>query len=154
MNVNNTWELWGFNETPYAITIKEPYVTCGLFYGKPVENRNWTLPSGIVGKRVFLHTSKQPDNDGMWSASKLAGVDLSKVELLPPGCIVATAVFAGQVSSHDSPWFFGKYGFVWESLQPLPDFYPCRGQLKFWQVPGDLLETIKGDAMTRWSKQE
>lgn len=139
------WIDNGFSYPPVALTVKEPWLTCGAFHGKPVENRTWKLPSKHVGKRVFLHTSSKLDNDGMTIASSLATKQLKQDVLFPGQCLVATAVFTDCVTSHESKWFFGPYGFIWENFKLLPNFYNCRGALNFWRVPETILLKIATD---------
>lgn len=142
---NNYWIDNGFAYPPVALTIKEPWLSCGAFYGKPVENRSWKLPDKYIGKRIFLHTSSRRDNDGTALASELSGKPLFDSILFPSQCLVATAVFTSCVTEHDSKWFCGPYGFVWENFKLLPEFHSCRGALNFWRVPEDILLKIADD---------
>ena len=38
-----------------------------------------------------------------------------------------------------SAWFFGPYGIVLEEAELWPDPVPCRGALKFWEFPDQLI---------------
>jgi hypothetical protein len=49
------------------------------------------------------------------------------------GGIVGESTILDCVDNHDSPWFFGPYGFVLSHSRPLP-FRPVRGRLGFFPV--------------------
>lgn len=53
---------------------------------------------------------------------------------LPRGGIIGSVEIVDCVSSSDSPWFMGPYGFVFCDPQPLP-FQPLKGALGFFEVP-------------------
>ena len=58
------------------------------------------------------------------------------IQLPPPGeiergGIVGQSTILDCVENHDSPWFFGPYGFVLDQSKPLP-FRPMRGRLGFF----------------------
>ncbi len=144
----------GFGVNPLALSIREPWITCGLHYGKPVENRGWMLPYHIWNRRVFLHSSAKLDSsDGIASASRLAGVNFFQEGhlLAPLGHIVATCVFTRQITKPGTlpagtdKWFFGPYGWVWAEIKPLKRPLPCKGRLKFWSVPFEILEQIEAE---------
>ncbi|PCI53899.1 MAG: hypothetical protein COB36_11720, partial [Alphaproteobacteria bacterium] len=50
---------------------------------------------------------------------------------LRTGGIIGQATLVDCVDKSDSPWFFGRYGFVLENVKALP-FRPCKGQLGFF----------------------
>lgn len=47
------------------------------------------------------------------------------------GGIVGSVEIVDCVDESDSPWFFGRYGYVLRDPRPLP-FWPCKGQLGFF----------------------
>lgn len=149
--MNSYFESKGFGEECLALSIKEPWVTCGTKFGKTVENRTWQLPFDIRNRRVFLHASAKPDKAAFAVAGELAGVDFLREShlMVPLGHIVATCVFRRQITKVGTlppgtdKWFFGPYGWVWEDVTPLKRPLPCKGQLQFWRVPRHLLEQIE-----------
>jgi hypothetical protein len=46
---------------------------------------------------------------------------------------------AQSLTNSDSPWFFGRYGFVLHNARALP-FTPWRGELGFFNVPDSTLQ--------------
>ena len=56
-------------------------------------------------------------------------------EQLDRGGVVGVSRIVDCVARHDSPYFFGPYGFVLADSRPLP-FHPCNGALSFFDVPG------------------
>lgn len=67
-----------------------------------------------------------------WLAYKL-GVSIPEPEELQRGGIVGKATITDCVTSSESKWFFGQYGFMLEKAEPLP-FHPCKGALGFFEV--------------------
>lgn len=51
------------------------------------------------------------------------------------GCIVGTVDIVDCVSKSDSPWFFGRYGFVLANPVAFEKPIPCKGALGFFTVP-------------------
>jgi hypothetical protein len=45
--------------------------------------------------------------------------------------------------SDQKQWFFGDYGWEFENYRRLNAVIPCRGALKLWQLPSDVLEQLK-----------
>lgn len=144
-----------------ALSIKQPWLYCITDLDKYVENRTWTPPNWIVGKRIALHASKKMDDlMSKRAASELAGFKLSTVvDDMPLGAIVATAVLQGYIVTRKSgramnvhvgdiddyhpsldKWFFGPVGWVLKDIQKLAEPIPHRGQLGLWDVDPAILE--------------
>lgn len=102
-----------------AISIRQPWAWHIIHDGKDVENRTW--PTRFRG-RVLIHSSKGVD---------AADRDAVRAKGMPLGGIVGHAEIIDCVTSMDSTWFFGPYGFVLRDVRPLP-FIPCRGALGFF----------------------
>lgn len=116
-----------------ALSIRQPWCHRILFEGKDVENRSW--PTRFRGP-VLIHASKS-----------VAELEREERDIYPRGGIVGHAVIVDCVSSMDSDWFFGPYGFVLANVRPLP-LIPCTGALGFF-VP-DIRETVA----RMWHAQE
>jgi len=67
-------------------------------------------------------------------ASKGPVIELPPLGQLERGGIVGSVEIVDCVAASDSPWFFGRFGFVLREPQPLP-FVPWKGQLGFFDVP-------------------
>lgn len=103
---------------------------------KDVENRDWPTP---VRGRVLIHASK-----GMTSAEYEDCCDFvfdefgGKIIVPRPGAlqrqgIIGAADLTDCVTSHASPWFCGRFGFVTRNSLPLP-FFQCMGQRGFFRL--------------------
>ncbi len=113
-----------------ALSIQQPWAWLIVSGIKDVENRNW--PTSVRG-RVLVHAGKTLDTQGLaWVRGRFPHIALPRDFEL--GGIVGEAVLVGCVTDHDSPWYFGPYGFVLREAKPLP-FRALRGQLGFFEVP-------------------
>lgn len=108
-----------------ALSIKQPYPHHIFHSGKDVENRDWPTK----GRGWFLIH---------------AGVSKSEIDKSDPvemnaprGGIVGAARIIDCVTEMDSPWFFGRYGFVLRDAFPIP-LVACKGQLGFFPVPPEV----------------
>ena len=109
-----------------ALSIKQPYPHHIFHDGKDVENRDW--PTRYRGW-FLVHAGV--------STSEL---DQSQMDL-PRGGIVGIARITDCVTSMESRWFFGRYGFVLADARPLP-LIPCRGQLSFFKLQPETLAIV------------
>lgn len=125
-----------------ALSVRAPWWWFILHAGKDIENRDW--PTRFRGT-VYLHAGKwfgkEEILDDYYSmrATVLLNADLPRVTLddwkSSGGCLVGMVDIVDCVSKSDSPWFFGKYGFVLRNPRPLPAPIPFKGQLGFFEVP-------------------
>lgn len=122
-----------------ALSIRQPWAWAIIHAGKDIENRAW---STSYRGPVLIHAAK-----GMTRAQYEhclhtihyisvrhpfpPGLTLPAFEALERGGIVGKARIVDCVSSSQSPWFFGPYGFVLADVEPLP-FRACRGSLGFF----------------------
>lgn len=100
-----------------ALSIRQPWCHHILHDGKDVENRTWR--TDFRGP-VLIHASKS-----------VAEIDRDERDAYPRGGIVGVAKIVDCVSSMDSEWFFGPYGFVLAEVRETP-FMPCKGKLGFF----------------------
>lgn len=123
-----------------AISIRAPWWWFILYAGKDIENRDWY--TNYRGK-VLIHASKwfgkQEVYDDFQDAKEFAGlVGLPSVTLGDMRClgghIVGSVEIVGCITKSDSPWFFGKYGFVLKNPVALEKPYPVKGALGFFDV--------------------
>ena len=121
-----------------ALSIRQPWTWC-ILRGKPVENRNWwTSYRGPLG----IHAAKGMTRDEYEECRDFAaglGLTVPPMPDLPRGGIVGRANLVDCVTSHASPWFFGRYGLVLADVKPLP-FIPLKGALGLFDVPESALE--------------
>lgn len=109
-----------------ALSIKQPYPHHIFYDGKDVENRDWPTK----GRGWFIiHAGV--------SKSELADSQHN----LPRGGIVGMARITDCVQAMESPWFFGRYGFVLADAFPV-DLIPCKGALSFFRPNDDALQAL------------
>lgn len=115
-----------------AISIRQPWAWAILHVGKDIENRTWRTP---YRGPVLIHAAKGMTREEYLDAAQMidmVGLDKTpSLEDLLRGGIVGEARIVDCVATHDSPWFFGPYGFVLADVKPLP-FRPVRGALGFF----------------------
>lgn len=118
-----------------ALSIRQPWASLILKAGKDIENRNW--PTKVRG-RILIHAAKGCTAGELSDALDFASGILDRnvaatLDGMARGGIVGSVEIVDCVTESRSPWFVGRYGFVLANPQPLP-FWPCRGQLGFFDV--------------------
>ena len=118
-----------------AISIRQPWAWLILHAGKNIENRDW--PTRIRG-RVLVHAGKTMYHTDYLDAKcfldmSFPSIVLPAKESLERGGLVGSVEIADCVTTSDSPWFFGNFGFVLRNPKPMP-FRPLAGQLGFFEV--------------------
>lgn len=113
-----------------VLSIKQPWASLIVHGKKDIENRSWwTSYRGPV----LIHAGKKPDDvSDIWAPLEIKYL-INSVTQPKFGGIVGYAEIVDCVTDSESPWFFGKYGFVLKNARPLP-FYPCKGKLGFFEV--------------------
>jgi len=122
-----------------ALSIRQPWAWLIVHAGKDIENRCWATK---FRGRVLVHAAKgmtkreYEDVDEFLYSCSLPESDILLPEFaeLERGGVIGSVEIADCVEDSDSPWFFGKYGFVLRDPKPLP-FTPWKGQLGFFDVP-------------------
>lgn len=112
-----------------AISIRQPWAWAIICAGKDVENRDWRTP---FRGPVCIHAAKK------WGKAEKLDVDFvekmtaTQLEAEPLlGGIIGVAEIVDCVEASESPWFFGRYGFVLRNARPV-DFIPVKGVLGFF----------------------
>jgi len=129
-----------------ALSIRQPWAWLIIHGHKKIENRSWNTKHR--GK-FYIHASKGMTKREYEEVKEFCAnglPDLQKVtlpsyELLERGGIIGKANLINTVHvsesrllcEEDKPWFFGEYGFVLDSAQPLP-FMPMKGKLGFFNA--------------------
>ncbi|EGF93071.1 hypothetical protein ABI_15110 [Asticcacaulis biprosthecium C19] len=129
------------------MSIRQPWLHAIINHGKTIENRSW--PTKIRG-RICLHASlgmKSAEfDDAMDDIFEILGKSSFEHTVSQQGMrrsayddytrtkgkIIATADLVECVSRHDSPWFFGSYGFVLADVQLVEPNIPVVGKLGFF----------------------
>ena len=118
-----------------ALSIRQPWAWAIVNGYKPVENRSW-----LTNRRggILIHASKSCTKSDYESAvADIKMIDPSiavpPLKELERGGIVGSARITDCVHAHESPWFFGEYGFVLRNAEPCK-FRPYKGALGFFDV--------------------
>lgn len=121
-----------------ALSIRQPWAWAILNLGKDVENRTWwTDYRGPVLIHAGKGMTRREYADACECIGDIAGWGSAPPQTLPRGGIVGMAEIIDCVSTSDSPWFGGPFGFVLTNVRPVP-FRPYGGALGFFDVPWPL----------------
>ena len=127
-----------------AISIRQPWAWLILHAGKDIENRSWS--TNIRG-RILIHTGRHivryEHEDALILATRILGrdVDCPRMADMEAGGIIGSVEIVDCITRSDSPWFFGKFGFVLKDPRPAP-FFKVNGQLGFFEVDYPHLEAV------------
>ena len=149
-----------------ALSIWQPHASLlmsGVF--KPYETRSWKPWASLIGQRVAIHAGKAtadlnglaayvdhqavggaPDQERDAFRAALKQLGFSRLNALPRGCLLGTAVLAGFLPTEalDKPGCFGNFGpgwFAWQFIdhERLDEPIPFVGQQGFFEVPDHML---------------
>lgn len=151
-----------------ALTVKQPWASLIIHYGKDIENRDWCC---TYRGRIAITSSAQHTAEEWLSAWELMAARKCKPEglgiphirypkgkrpklesILPnfeAGVILGTVEIVRTVSRLDSPtspWYQGPYGIVLRDPRPLTTPIPVRGQLGLFDLPPMLSDLIAEEA--------
>ena len=110
-----------------ALSINNPWgwsIAAGF---KDIENRDWSTK---YRGEFLIHVGLKIDKSAWEFIRRTADRDPSPDALMTGG-IIGKAEIVDCVSNSDSPWFFGRYGFIIRNAEILP-FRPCKGALGFF----------------------
>lgn len=131
-----------------AITVHQPWATAIARYGKPVENRGWRPPAGLIGRTLAIHAGKQWMPPGVgYPAATLPPYDPA---IYPAGVVLAVARLAWVCTAgyfgdpcECGPWAVdGECHWRLEAVRPLPEPVLCRGFQKLWTLPLEVAEKV------------
>ena len=146
MRALTLWRPW-----PWAILLAPPGKR------KLIENRDWSLPTALLGQPILIHAGKKWDKDGARFIQDVLGLGG-----LPPaawdeglvGQMVVDRVLSktrGDVAPPGQErWFFGDYGFVLNDERTYPIYpIPSKGAMGLWTVPAEMVALAR-----RWRSGE
>jgi len=115
-----------------ALSIKQPWAWLIVNGFKDVENRTWDTK---MRGRIAIHAGKSFDQEGYeWVRYMQPDIPLPLPEEYDKGGIVGYAdINATTDDYHESPWFFGPYGFILANAE-LCELIPMRGMLGFFET--------------------
>lgn len=122
-----------------ALSIRQPWAWAIISAGKDIENRDW---STRFRGPVCIHAAKgmaEAEYNGFirtihavsLSRPFPSGETVPSPAALARGGIIGTAEIVDCVEASESPWFFGRYGFVLCNARPV-EFIPVKGALGFF----------------------
>lgn len=112
-----------------ALSVNQPWAWLIVSGHKPVENRDWETK---FRGPVLIHAGKKFDNDFDWSVwERVIGAPIPTNPFM--GGIVGMVEIVDCVTEHESPFFFGKFGFVLKNAKQLHNPRPCKGALGFFE---------------------
>jgi hypothetical protein len=89
---------------------------------------------------VLVHASLRPSPHSLTDIARRFDVDLSQ-EKLPLGGIVGVTNIVDCVTTHPSPWFEGKFGFILDRSRELP-FVTWKGSLGLRFATNSLIDAL------------
>jgi hypothetical protein len=114
---------------PLALSIRQPWAWAIIHAGKDIENRDWRTQ---YRGPVCIHAAKGMTRGEWDNATGFMDFDLGLASPLyvdvMRGGIIGVADLVDCVEASESPWFFGRYGFVLRNARPV-DFIPAKGAL-------------------------
>ena len=111
-----------------ALSVNQPWAWAIMHGGKDIENRDWS--TNFRGT-VYIHTGLKFDESGLLFVEELVGKTIPPADR-PRGAILGTVDIVDCVTESNSPWFFGRYGFVLENPKPITP-RACKGALGFFE---------------------
>lgn len=132
-----------------ALSVTRPWPTFIASRLKPIENRTWT--TSYRGP-MWLHAANSWQGAALDFASQL-GIEIGSWEKRDyPTGIVALVDLVDICDAHNSrpargcecgPWaMIGQYHWRIGNVRPLPAPVPCKGALKLWAPPAEVLAAI------------
>ncbi len=113
-----------------ALSIRQPWAWLIVNGYKDIENRSWR--TNYRGP-FLVHAGLKAEQEVYDQVADRLDIQLPPPGEIERGGIVGQSTILDGVENHDSPWFFGPYGFVLDKSKPLP-FRPMRGRLGFFPV--------------------
>ena len=125
----------------FALSIRQPWAYAIVSNRKTIENRDWSTnfrgeicihAAKTLIKRDFYDDRKfiiETQDPKIWGNEFLDLDEMQKFGCF--GAIIGTANIVDCISESESPWFFGKYGFVLENIKTIEPIQ-CKGALGFF----------------------
>lgn len=115
-----------------AISIRQPWAWAIIFGGKIIENRTWATR---YRGPLLIHAGKSmtgSDYERVRSYLAEDGIKAPQRRELPLGGIIGMVELVDCVEDHESPWFDGPVGWIFQNPRPLP-FRACKGRLGLFE---------------------
>lgn len=126
----------------FALSIRQPWAYAIITGRKSIENRDWSTKFRgeicIHAAKTLIKQDYYYDRDFIVETQdrKKWGNDFIDLDELKQyggfGAIIGTANIVDCITESESPWFFGKYGFVLENIKSIEPI-PCKGALGLFE---------------------
>lgn len=117
-----------------VLSIRNPWAWLVVHGLKDVENRNW---STVFRGRFAVHAGRAFDYQGyQWVQRKFPEIKMPTPTEFDFMAVIGTVDLVDCVTCCESPWFFGRYGFVLRNPRPCVPIH-LAGQRRFFDVPLD-----------------
>ncbi len=142
-DLDRNWSNWPTpaNEVTLCLSIQQPWAWA-IFSQPPLrppavrakdcENRTWSTD---YRGHLLIPAGRNYDEAGRRWIRKELGIHAPEEGDCRLGGIIGSVFLVACAREWRSPWYGGPWAFVFERPYPLP-FFRCRGQLKFFEVPG------------------
>jgi hypothetical protein len=119
-----------------ALSLHQPWCSIMAAGRKPVENRSWPPPPGLVGNDFALHAALTWDNEGAnWISERFGKEVYADLAFRTHGAILCVVRLDSVCTASDSPWFFGPFGWNVSNVRALTQPVACKGMQKLWSIP-------------------
>lgn len=131
-----------------ALTLQRPWGYAIAHLGKRVENRTWTPPASMIGRRLAIHEGKIWDAAGAdWIESTLGIVLPASLQHALGGDIVATAELRGVSKIADTlpggQWAaLGQVHWLLANVCVINPPVTVRGAQGLWSVPDEMARAV------------
>ncbi len=130
-----------------ALSLTQPWATAIMLGNKKIETRSWK--TNYRG-RIAIHAAKKfPRLAREFAETERA---LGRIpERLPFGAIIGLATITGMQKTEDlrvqipvlermyGDYSYGRWGWMLTDITPLKEPISCKGSLRLWVVPEELL---------------
>lgn len=128
-----------------GLTVHRPWGWAIRNLDKRIENRGYKchLP---IGSYIAIHNGKKWDKSGQQFLEKINPSGLLENPIDDEGdcgLIVCVARFAGCITSSNSEWFFGPYGWILDDVTPIGNVCVPKGQQGLWEFDEQTLQRIR-----------
>ncbi len=127
-----------FDTPVVALSVRQPWAWALACGAKSVENRTWSPNANLLGQRIAIHASKTIEYPAIEEVARLS----RQTPVLTTGALVGVATLVDVVTEHESPWFIGPIGFVFEQAVLLAQPVPCAGALNFFRLTKTIQEKL------------
>lgn len=132
-----------------AMSIKQPWVHAILCEGKDIENRSWQRSDRGW---IAIHASQSPRTGDRLPR----GHETPDLKTLDYSAICGVARLVDIVTKSRSKWFYHpddgsiNYGWVLADITRLLKPIECKGMLGLWEIPPNVLRSMKRQLPKRY----